>query len=487
MAARYNWELPQKQPASAVVIAIFKALIAIFKAVWPLALALFFSQRRESRSEKLLFTSVVIISLGIVYAIFEFFFFRFFISGNELTVRKGFLNKREIILPLDRIQAVHLEQDWLHRMLNIVKVTVDSPGSSKAEVKFSLRRDMAEALRNHILRESGYESNGVTMDETMPQAIIVLSGSDLLKLGISSNFLKAFFIMLAFLTSMLDNLEGITGKQSADWMMWAEDQATSSSAGVLAAFAAFVLIISVLVSFAMVVLKYGNFRMDCTEKGFHIKSGLLNRREKAVPFKKIQFISWKANWIRRHIPYYLLQFHAIGEKQHAEKLDINVPVTRPAFLDPLLQPYHPALREGTRQIRIHASYVVRKTLIIFYFCLALFLALYFFNGLQALWAFLPLPFFIVNYFIFRRKFYARVSATAVQVNKEIFGKEIILLRWDKIQSVTITQSLFQVRKQLANLKMNTAGGVVKIPFIPLEKARELGDYALYVVEINKEN
>ncbi|RYG54382.1 MAG: hypothetical protein EOO01_01725 [Chitinophagaceae bacterium] len=482
MEAAYKWEMPQKQPAAAIMITIAKSLTGIFKSLWPVLLAVLVSGKKENRSEKLLFISLIILILGLIYAALEFFFFRFFITGKELVIKKGFFNKREIVLPLDRIQAVHLDQDWLHRLLNIVKITVDSPGSSKAEVKFSLKRDMAEALRSFILAEGNSQNNEPRETVELTRPAIVLSGSDIIKLGISSNFLKAFFIMLAFLISMLDNLEGITGKQSADWMLWAGDQASASSAGVIAGFATMVLLLSVAVSFVMVVLKYGNFRMDKINKGFHIKTGLLNRREKVVPFAKVQFISWKANWIRRHIPYYMMKFHAIGDKEKTEKLDISVPVTRLAFFEPLLENYHPLVKNATTTLRIHPSYTFRKTLIVFYVCFAIFTGLWFIADKYAFLVFAILPVFALSYFIFRKKFRADISATAVQVNREIFGKEAILLRWDKIQSVTVVQSIFQRRKDLATIKLNTAGGILKIPFIPLGEAKKIRDYAIYVVE-----
>ncbi|RYG36243.1 MAG: hypothetical protein EOO01_30925, partial [Chitinophagaceae bacterium] len=73
MAATYKWELPQKQPGAAIVITIVKSLVAIFKSLWPIALALLVSGRKENRSEKLLIISLVVIGIGVVYAAIEFF------------------------------------------------------------------------------------------------------------------------------------------------------------------------------------------------------------------------------------------------------------------------------------------------------------------------------------------------------------------------------------------------------------------------------
>lgn len=483
MAETYSWAHPQRQPASAMIIVVFRSFVSLIKMLWPALLAIFFSQRKEGKAEKWLIISAIAVAAGLVYAVTEYFFFRFFITGNELVVKKGFFNKREIVLPLSRIQAVHLDQDWLHRLLNIVKVSVDSPGASNAEVKFSLKRETAEAFRKYILEESGHHEEVAVREaaaETVP--VISLSGRDLLKLGISANFLKAFFILLAFFISVLDNLEGVTGKKSSEWMQWAGDQASQSSATALAMIGIMVLLVSVVASFVMVVLKYGDFRMEKIRNGFHIKTGLLNRKEKFVPFQKVQYISWKANWIRRHIPYYLLQFHAKGERESKEKWDISVPVTRLSFFEPLLQHYHPMLQEGISFVKVHPSFVSRRILVGFIICVALFLVLWLPFEKYALWAFLPLPFTALSSWLFQKKYNARLGEEAIQVNKEIFGKGSILLRWDKVQSVAVSQSIFQRRKNLATLKLFTASGVVVVPFIFLQEANALRDYALFKVE-----
>ncbi len=482
MEGQSNWELPQRQPAAAVVVVIFRAITNIIKMLWPALVAILFSRRKEGGAEKWIIISSITIGASVVFAAFEFLFFRFFVSGNELIIRKGFFNKREIVLPLHRIQSIHLDQDWLHRLLNIVKVSIDSPGASKAEVKFSLKRPLAEAFRNHILNERGVQREENISIETRPLPVLELSGADLLKLGISANFLKAFFLMLAFLISMLDNLEAITGRSSSDWILWVGDKATASSASLLAAFAVIVLLFSVTVSFLMVVLKYGNFRMDRTQKGFHIKSGLLNRREKAITFNKLQFISWKANWIRRHIPYYLMQFHAIGEIKAREKLDINVPVTNFKYFKILLEDYHPLPDPDLPVVKIHHSYFLRRSMIAFLVISAISALLWFFVEWYSLWVYILFPVLVISYFLFQKKFKAIISASAVYLNKEVFGKESILLRWDKVQSVTITQSIYQRRRKVATLRLNTAGGNVNLPFISILDAQRLRDYAIFTAE-----
>ena len=64
----------------------------------------------------------------------------------------------------------------------------------------------------------------------------------------------------------------------------------------------------------------------------------------------------------------------------------------------------------------------------------------------------------------------------------MMGREELVLRWDKIQSVSIEQSIYQEGRDLATVYLYTAGGTVTVPYIRLQEAREVINYALYKIE-----
>ena len=64
----------------------------------------------------------------------------------------------------------------------------------------------------------------------------------------------------------------------------------------------------------------------------------------------------------------------------------------------------------------------------------------------------------------------------------LLGYRTVSLLFRKVQRVTVTQSRYQRRKNLASLGMHMASGKVNIPYIELEKAQQLRDYILYRVE-----
>jgi putative membrane protein len=60
------------------------------------------------------------------------------------------------------------------------------------------------------------------------------------------------------------------------------------------------------------------------------------------------------------------------------------------------------------------------------------------------------------------------------------------LNFDKIQQVSIKTSPFLRRKNLATIELYTAGETVIIPFIPIDQAQYMADWALCCIEFNQQ-
>ena len=86
--------------------------------------------------------------------------------------------------------------------------------------------------------------------------------------------------------------------------------------------------------------------------------------------------------------------------------------------------------------------------------------------------------------IYHKKWRYAISLRGVYLTKGILGQKAAILRWYKVQSVTLKQSPFQRRKKLATLVFSTAGGNLTLPYIPLNQAKGLRDYVLYKVEVS---
>jgi putative membrane protein len=244
------------------------------------------------------------------------------------------------------------------------------------------------------------------------------------------------------------------------------------------------MIVSIGISFIQIVLTYADFNISRSENGYHIHSGLINKKDKSVPFKKVQFISWKTNWLRQKLGLYLLQFHTIGDELTRNKMQVKVPVTQPGYIIRLLENYHPLLpvNEFT-PLRISRSYIRRRVLIFGLIPVLILLPILFINyNINSLIVFLWLFLIWGGCWLYQKKFRMWGGEAAFQIKQGVFGKHEIILKWKMIQSTQIRQGLYQQKHNLATIDLNTASGTITIPFIDLISAQKIQNYALYKIE-----
>ncbi|MET0393056.1 MAG: PH domain-containing protein [Chitinophagaceae bacterium] len=480
-----DWSVPQRQSAAAVFIVMIKVLLRIVKIGWPFLLLYFFrSSSRKSETWEL--AGLAISGLAVIGALAELLFFRFSIVNNELVIKSGIVVRNTIVLPLGRIQAVHIERTWLHKLFHSARLSFDSAGSEKVEIRINaVELTKAEALKDFIMgfRRPGEEPGPVPQAQT----ILTLGTKDLLKLSLSANHLEAFFLLLTFGFSVADDLGKVMGEPRGfrEWLM---HFARGSSGRALLIFSVGILLISMVVSVARVLLLYLDFTISRSDSAFHIRSGLINEKEKLVPFRKVQFISWRASWLRHKMKLYLLNFHAVGSDEVKRKQQVKVPITRPAFIPLLAQHYHVLLPvETLKPLHIHRSYVFRKTLLAGLLpALVLAGGSFPFIGLYAFFFLALLPLVAIASWLYRKKFRLWATPTALQIRSGRFGLAEVILKWNNIQTIGLQQSPYQRSRELATLKLRTAGGTIAIPYIGHAEALRILNYALYKVESSGE-
>jgi len=478
-----DWSIPQRQSPAAVFIVIAKALIDVLKFLWPLLIVILLrSSGDESGSWQIMV--LIVPAISIMVALIELYFFRYSISNNDLIIRKGFIVRNTLVLPLEKIQAVHIDRTWLHNLFSVAQISFDSAGSEKMEIKINaIALKKAESLREYISRFAGKATEDET--ERMPEKIIITLGMrDLLKLSISANHLEAFFILLAFALSALDNIETAIGKKAEGFWERIVEFAISTSGNMVLFLVVAVLLISITISTIRTLLLYIDFRLSQYEKGFRIRTGLINMREKVVPFRKVQFMSWRANWLRTRMGLFLLKFHSVGAEMQKDKQQIKVPVTDINLIPSLVEAYHPLLDvKNMQSLRVQAVYVARRILYAGILpALVLSLLLYPFLGFTSLWSIVIIPFTAIGSTLFQRKFRLWANEHAVQIRKSVYGIDELIVKWNQVQSVRIQQSIYQRRKGLATVRIFTAGGKITVPYIKQDEAMVLMNFSLYKIE-----
>lgn len=486
----FNWGQPQRQPVKALIYVFYKNLLTVIKIFIPFLLTLLFKNNKK-QGDIWEYTAMLIPVLALVVAVINYRFFRFYINDlKQLLVQKGIFTRKQVVLPLEKVQAVNVQQQWLHRLANLAEVTFDSPGTSNEEVKITLTLQQANALKEYIFLQKNNPGQPVaTLTETVtPEPVknyrlYDLDPLSLVRLGLTANHIETFLITLTFGYSLLQNIKNASDDYYNKSMDLVSGYMVYQSALGVFLVVLLVLAVSVIISFFRIVLKYANFNIAAVGNRFQIRTGLINTKEVWVPFPKIQYISWRANWLRTKTKLYLLQFHNIGQLQLKEAQKVLIPLTRLEFLPQLLANYHPLLSAGGPAIRVNKSYIFRMYILVLLPLLLVVLAIAWFYPFFY-WGLLVVVYNAGSIYWFQQKFRMRFNEEVIHIQKGSYGSEDLLLLWHKIQTVTLQQSIYQRKAGLASVKLRTAGGMVTIPYIPLETANQVADFALYKTAVH---
>jgi len=477
----YNWEKPQRQPVAGLLIVFIKTFWEIIKRVWPLLLLTLFDNDAGEPNEQDRFEVVVAVFIGltVISSVLKFLYFRFSILHEELIIQKGWLKKTTVIIPLQKIQTIHIEQSFLHQLLGIVKAGIDTAGSTKTEASIdAMHLGMAKALQARV---QAIDKKEVATDpQPLALPLLRLSTRDLVRLSLSANHVEAFFILLSFAYGVYDNLRRVSERVVSD----ASVLLPANTLLFISVLTILILCITVFISTTRIFLKFYDYKVWQQQGGFYIKGGLTNVKEQFVPLAKIQFITWRANWIRKQLGLWLLEYKVAGSNELKSAQKVEVPVTQSRYLTNLVTPYAPVPDTLTMEaIRIHPSYVSRRLLFAGIVPAAVLIAGTWLWWQEKALLFLAVPLLVgLKAALLQKRFRLYASSQTVYIDQSAYGTAYTLLPWYKLQSVSLQQNLHQRRLGLASVLLHTASGNVSLPYIPLAAAQALVNYALYQVE-----
>lgn len=486
-----HFSTPQRQSIFALGIIFFRVLKTIVTIVWPFVLTIAFGKEEKRELKWIVFLSAITVVV-LIKTVLDYLFFRFYFQDDQLVVKKGLFKKEQITIPITRIQAVHLEQSLLHTLTGTYKVLMDTAGTEKEEVAiYALNSRDALMLRELVLQEDKDEPIAKNRyNELHGELVSALSFRGFLRFSLSANHLEGLVLLLVFLVGRWQDISPFLGKMKFVKNVEAYSETVIFSWSLFIGVVLFTFILAVIISIVRTALRYYGYTIRKNRRGFYLEWGLLQVKQKMIPFRKIQLVSWKHNLLRRFMGLWLLNLRATGENDIKKKFRIQVPITMRTQIEAIGSHYQanfPA-RANVTAIRMSRGYALRRVLFnTLPFVLVLGLTLYFKMGWLVLWLLLLLPYSYISSLVFVRNFRCWVTDYGLQYYKGIWGRQEALLNWDKVQYASLSQNIYQRRKGLADLVLQTAGGNFTLHYIHLEEARKLMNYASYRVSSSQRN
>lgn len=479
----------------AILFFIGKIVRIIAKNAWQSIAPLFvyISIGKEDLVTKLIIGGVVLALVITIGSVLSWLFFRYQINSDSVLIRSGVIKKKQLDINFDRIQGINTTQNPVYRFLNLVTVTFDTAGSSGSEGNLpAVSREFARDLRERIggTRSSRTLANEPEIDSIEP--FLTLDWRDMVRIGLSDRRALIVFALIGpLMDQMEDKIQPIIEEAIQTVTFGAERVGLTNGILIAIGFLGALFLLFAIISIGAAFLRYHNFRLYLDGHTLRSTGGLLTRHEHSIDLQKIQTLRAQQgivqNWLNR---YTLTARQAIsGRKQRKQKM-FTVPVTSIEQVDtlrPLLFEQEAGRLTQNPRSQTFASvspYYMRSKILFFGLLPAILLTTLLLQeiGVAGLLALLWLPtIMFLSWRNWKRAGYLHDDDELVR-RSGLFGFRTVSLLFRKVQRVTVTQSRYQRRKNLASLRMHMASGSVRVPYIDHAMAQQLRDYILYRVE-----
>ena len=487
----HDFGTPTRQSIVAILMIIIKTYRVLIGNIWPL-LVVFLIKDGDSTTNYWMFFLIAAAFLGMIYSIINYFRYYFYLDKEELVIESGVLKRSKLNVPFDRIQTINFEQNLIHRIFNVVRLKIDTAGSSKAEFQFqAIKHSTANQLRNLLLAKRNAATKKIVepssldtrLENTKYQTIMQLSLGDLIKAGAVENHLRSGAIILAFLYWIWQNLD--------DAQININDQVgdtVTSQIGTGLYLVTVLSIIFVLLAFivSMVKMVFTNYNLKFmrSKNGFKINAGLFTKKDTSALDHKIQVISWGDNPLKKLIGIKDLRLKQASSIMMNKRTSIRVPSCSEAHVNMVRDTLYG--KKSFDNIDFHPidkRYFYRNGGILTLVFAAVISILSYFNlyvhasivGIVAFFAILTF------YLSFRKKRFGFNDEMLV-IKGGAYGDKTEILPIYKIQSLSKKQTPYQRRNNLANLVIYTAAGKVAIPYINKDRVQQIMDKFLYLIE-----
>lgn len=465
--------------------------------------------------------TLVFTAIAIVAPVLKYYFFTFHIAQEELIIQQGLLYKQRKAVPLDRIQSININQNFLQRILGIAALEVETAGSSHKEIEIpALDYAFAKAIKNTLQQEiqtakqeeaalqvASQETTEVLQNDqpatagtainaseavqqnkksqTAPQTILQLSLLDLLKVGLTQNHLRsggvALGVVIGFWYKIKDVVENYYGDPFENWDENLEKTVRSSTFHLadyavvgFSAFLAFC-IVAVLVSMVVAINKFWDYTMSQDGESLEITMGLFNKRTVKMPLSKVQFIEFHSNPLRKALGYKTARIFQ-AQSQDNPATAIEVPACKQPFMNTLQELiFNEPIKITTAVLRPNPwSYARLSVYIMSAFIIPALVVSVYFNfvfGIVISIIILVLT-AIVNYKIGARSLIERDDSFIIFKKGWLLPKTIIIPIY-KVQSVELWRSIFLIQKKEMHVTLHTAAGSRKLKYLKESEIKTL--------------
>jgi putative membrane protein len=480
----------------------------------------FFASRGSSENSTFVIAMVVIATLD---PIVRYFTFRYRYDETELVIRSGILTKNERHIPYDRIQNIDAVQTLVHRMLGVVTVVVQTGSGQTAEATLAVLPIAAlDEMRTRVFAGASARagvragvrtgvsdgvsagvSDGVSAGAIAPTAgrfaaaleppetILHLSPGELLLCGlIESRGIVLIASAAAFVLSQIDNIED--NRRAIPWLSTLYQSAERSFSqgglplhGILLGVGGIIVLMvcARLIGAVWTAVRLFDFRVTKHGDDLRVEHGFFTRVVNTIPLRRIQWVV-----VSETIPHRLLDRVSVRvttaggilrNQEGGSDRGRLAPILPRAALPALLAAVQPGLDLDVPLHPAHPRGIRRAMTVGSIFPIVAALTASYWIGGWAVAVFLVLEArAIVSAILLMRNLGWATTESGVVFRGGRLRRHIAATRFSRMQTISVQESPFDRRTQMATLLVDTAGvrgAHLEMQYLPRADALALKD------------
>ncbi|NRS90241.1 putative membrane protein [Flavobacterium sp. 7E] len=492
---------PQRQSSVGVLIMFMNTLQKWLRALGPIVL-IYFIRFKDLDKAYLILGVFVFLVLIVVVAFLKYKNFTFYLDSDnkEFVIQEGILNKTKTIIQLDKIQQVNINQSFIQRLINVYEINVDTAGSAEKEgqikaithlLALALKARLLEKENNEVVENEGIFNVETIQEKTAEESFIKISFLSLLKVGITSNYVKTFSLILAFFITIYENTKNILSESDFEVQNQNIDSFFEQSTFIIPIVLVMLCLI-LIINLIRVIFKYFDYKIVKQNGSLLLSFGLLSTKSTIIKSDKVQLVTITSNYFQKKMDILELKIKQAtsGEKQEKKAL-IEIPGCNKEEKDAILALLYNTIPE--KGLALKPNY--RK--LVFSIFLSIVLP---FSGYMVFAYYIEPQFF--QYFIGAVCYVLFVGTILVfgfRNNRLFITNDFIIKQsgaWDidntivetgKIQAITTSQLFWHKRANIGSVTIHTAGGNLSFQLGNFSTIKDYVNLWLYKIEVSNSN
>jgi putative membrane protein len=463
--------------------------------------------------------SLIFIVPAVAFALVRQAVYNYRFSDDELVVRDGLLTRKVRHIPYDRIHNIALVRNPFHRMLGVASARIETAAGGEPEaIMRVLSLTAVEELRHRTLggrRPAAGDESESTETDRGGAPLLEVPTRELARLGLITN--RGLIVVAAVMGLLFQaNWWGSDRIWDQDWVgifKAARDRVPDEAVRLVAfesIFGRVLLVIGVILLFLVIlrlfsmawyVVKYHGFRLLREGADLRTEYGLFTKVSSLIPVHRIQLLTVSASLLHRWLRRASIDLETAGASEEGSELSEQLAAsgvkTRRQWLAPIVEARRAVelVGEVMPEIDLDAvdwkpiearavGRIVRKVAIIVAFAALGSLATLFspsisLLGLNGIWLSglaLPVTWLTARKWVLHAGY--ALTDTAVLFRSGWLSRQVSVVRFDKMQTVTLQETPFDRRNRMASIVVDTAGAGnighrIDIPYLDIEAAKSV--------------